>query len=141
VCELLTIPDCSGRAIRVHHRRRMNIEGIGQTHEEVEERAVVDRLGDLWIAPPDVAQRLHLFIRDAVSMPRQRADELQQQAFCRRDGSAIKVAVAERLGGLTILLALQLQEPRMATQSIMTAIERRYVGRDHLVLSLAQGTI
>ena len=100
----------------------MNVEGIGQAHEEIEQGAIVDRLRNLRIGPTHVAELLHLGIRDAVGMLGQRADELQQAALGRSDGCAVQIASAECLRRLRVVLALQLQEPCMTTQSIMTAV-------------------
>ncbi len=139
--KLFIATDCSRGAIRVHQRRRMNVEGIGEAHEEIEQGTVVDRLRNLRIGPAHVAELLHLGIRDAVGMLGQRADELQQAALGRGDGGTVQIASAECLRRLRVVLALQLQEPCMTTQSIMTVVERRHIGRDHLVLSPAERTI
>ena len=47
----------------------MDVEGIGKAHEEVEERAVVYRFGDLRVGPPGLAQPLDLLVSDAIRVP------------------------------------------------------------------------
>ena len=47
----------------------MDVEGIGKAHEEVEERAVVDRFGDLRVGPPRLAKPLHLLVGYAIRVP------------------------------------------------------------------------
>jgi hypothetical protein len=134
---MLRTPHSSGDAVGVHTGWRSDVEGIREAHEEVEERTVVDCLRDLRIRPSNIAQDLNLFIGDAVGMACQRADKFQQQPLCPGDRGAVQVAIPKGLGGVRVLLALQLQEPCMATQSIMTGIERRYIGRNHIVLGTA----
>jgi hypothetical protein len=47
----------------------MDVEGVGKTNEEVEERAVVDGFGDLRVRPAGLTQPLHLFVGDAIRVP------------------------------------------------------------------------
>lgn len=100
----------------------MDVEGIGKANEKVEERAIIDGLGDLGVAPPRFAQPLDLLVRDAVGMPGERLDEFEEQALLRRYVGGVKVAVAQGRRGLRVLLTLQLQEPGMATESIVAAV-------------------
>ena len=116
----------------------MDIEGIGKAHEEVEERAVIDGFGDLGVGPADLTEPLDLLIGDAIGVPRQGLDEFQKQPMFRRQARGIQVPVAQSRRGLRVLLSLQLQEPGMAAESIVAAVERRDVGRDHLVLGPAE---
>src|SRR5947209_11237238 len=53
--------------IRVAARRRVDVEGVGQTGEEVEERAIIDCFGDLRVAPARIAQGLHLFVGNPIT--------------------------------------------------------------------------
>jgi hypothetical protein len=119
----------------------MDVEGIGEAHEEIEKRPVVDRFGNLRVPPAGVAQSLDLLVGDAIGVPRQGFDELQQQPVLGRETGGVEVSVAQRGGGLRILLTLQLQEPGMAAESIVATIERGDIGRDHLVLSPTERAI
>ena len=58
----------------------MNVEGVCEAYEKVEERAVVNRFSNLCVGPADIAQALDLLVRDPVRMTGQRLDELQQQS-------------------------------------------------------------
>ena len=100
----------------------MDVEGIGKAHEEVEERTVVDSLGNLSVGPPDLAEPLDLVVGDAVSVPGQRLDEFQEQPVLRRQVRGVQVPVAQRRRRLRVLFSLQLQEPRMAAESIVAAV-------------------
>ena len=102
----------------------MDVKGIREAHEEIEERAIVDRFRDLGVAPSGLAQSLDLLVRDAIGMPRQRFDELQQQPVLRGEPGGVEIAIAQGGGGLRVLLTLQLQEPGMATESIVATVER-----------------
>jgi len=44
----------------------MDVEGVGKTNEEVEERAVVDGFGDLRVRPPGLTQALDLLVGDPI---------------------------------------------------------------------------
>ena len=72
----------------------MDVEGIGKAHEEVEERTVVDSLGNLSVGPPDLAEPLDLVVGDAISVPGQRIDEFQKQPVPRRQVGGVEVAIA-----------------------------------------------
>ena len=102
----------------------MDVEGIGEAHEEVEERAVVDGFGDLGVGPPNLTQSLDLLVRDAIGVPGQCFDEFQQHSVPGREVGGVEVTLAQGRRGLRVLLPLQLQEPRMAAESIVAAIER-----------------
>ncbi len=119
----------------------MDIEGIGKTHEEVEERAVVNGFGDLRVGPTSLAKPLDLLVGDAIGVPGKRLDELQEQSVFRTQVGGVEVSVAQSRRGFRVLLSLQLQEPGMAAQSIVAAVERRDIGRDHFVLSSAQRAV
>ncbi len=116
----------------------MDVEGIGKAHEEVEKGAVVDRLGNLSVGPPDLTEPLDLLVGDAVSVPGQRLDEFQEQPVLRRQVRGVQVPVAQRRRRLRVLFSLQLQEPGMAAESVVAAVQRRDVGSDHFVLSSAE---
>jgi len=47
----------------------MDVEGVGEPHEEVEERAVVNGFGDLRVRPAGLTQPLHLLVGDAIRVP------------------------------------------------------------------------
>ena len=119
----------------------MDVEGVGEAHEEVEKSPVVDRLGNLGVGPPDLTEPLDLFVGDAVGVPGQRLDELQQQPVLGREPGGVEITLAEGSRGLRVLLTLQLQEPGMAAESIVATVERRDVRRDHLVFSPSQRPI
>ena len=119
----------------------MDVEGVGEADEQIEERPIVDRFSDLSIAPTGVAQSLDLLVGDAIRVSSQSFDEFQQQPVPGRETGAVEVPVTQRRRGLRILLALQLQEPRVAAESIVTAVERRHIGGDHLVLGPAERAI
>ena len=53
----------------------------------------------------------------------------------RGEVGGVEVPIAQRRRGFRVLLSLQLQEPGMAAESIVAAVERRDVGGDHFVLS------
>lgn len=55
----------------------MDVEGISQADEKVEQRPVVNGFGNLSIAPADLAKPLDLVVRDAVGMSCQRFDEFE----------------------------------------------------------------
>jgi len=78
----------------------VNVEGIREAYEEVEQRAVVDGLGDLRVAPADVAQPLDLFVRDAVGVPGQGLDEFQQPSSLGRQAGGVEISVTKRGSGL-----------------------------------------
>ena len=102
----------------------MDVEGVGEADEQIEERPIVDRFSDLSIAPTGAAQSLDLLVGDAIRVSSQRLDEFQEQPVPGREAGAIEIAVAQRGRGLRILLALQLQEPRVAAESIVATVER-----------------
>lgn len=138
---LLSLGDRSRHAGCVHHRGRVDVERIGKPDEQIEKRTDVHSLGDLRITPPGVPQRLHLFVGDPVGVSRQRADKFQEQTLCGRDRRAVQVAVSQRLGDLAELLSLQLQEPRVAAQSIVAVVQRRDPRRNHLVLRTCERAV
>jgi len=89
----------------------MDVEGIGEPHEEIEERPIIDSLRDLSVAPPGLAQSLDLLVRDPVGVPGQRFDEFEEQPVLGRKAGGIEIPVAQSRSGLGVLLTLQLQEP------------------------------
>ena len=101
----------------------MDIEGIGKAYEKVEERAVIGGFGDLGIGPAGLAQPLDLLVRDAVRVPGQRLDELEEQAVLARQVRRVEVPVAQRPRHFRVLFALQLQEPGMVAESIVAAVK------------------
>ena len=119
----------------------MDVEGIGKAHEEVEQGAVVDGFGDLGVVPPGLTEAFDLPIADAMSMARQGLYEFQQQSMFRRKGGGLQVTIAQGRRGSRVLLSLQLQEPGMAAESIVAAVERRDIGGDHFVLGPAERTV
>lgn len=68
-------------AILVHMRRWMDVEGIRETHEQIEQCTVVDCFGNLRIAPAHVAEPLHLLVSNAICMAGKCADKFEQQTF------------------------------------------------------------
>jgi hypothetical protein len=52
----------------------MNVERIGQPHEQVEHRADVDGLRDLRLRPSRLAKSLYLLVGNAIRVLRQGAD-------------------------------------------------------------------
>ena len=120
----------------------MDVEGIRQAHEQVEQRTVVDRFGNLLVAPADPPQTVNLVIGNPIGVSGQRADESQQGALCLADRHLLeRRAVTNGLRRRRKLLALQLQEPRVRAQSIVTPVQRRHIRGDHLVLSSRQRAI
>ena len=105
----------------------MDVKGIREAHEEIEERAIVHRFRNLGVAPAGVAQSLDLFVGDAIGVPGQGFDELQQQPVLGREPRGVEVSVAQGRRGLRVLLTLQLQEPGMAAESIVAAVECRNI--------------
>lgn len=101
----------------------MDVKGVGKTHEQIEERSVVNRFGNLRIGPACLAQPLHLFIGDSVRVPGERPHELEQQPVSWGQAGGIEIAIANRGGSRRILLTLQLQEPRVAAQSIVAPVQ------------------
>jgi hypothetical protein len=101
----------------------MDVEGIRETYEEIEERPIVDRFRDLGVAPAGLAQTLHLVVGDAIGVPGQGFDELQQHTVLGQKAGGGEIAVAQRCSGLRVLLSLQLQEPGMAAESIVATVE------------------
>lgn len=114
-------------AVCVHDLGRMDIEGIGESHEQIEQRPVVHSLRDLRVGPSHVPKNLDLFVGDAVCVPGQCAHEFQEKALCLRDRRAVQIPVSQRLCDLSVLRSLQLQEPRVAAESIVTSIQSRYI--------------
>ena len=112
----------------------MDVEGIGKADEKVEERSVVNGFRNLRVGPSDLTQALDLLVRNAVGMPRQRFDEFEEQSVFGYEACCVQVPVARCGCGFRVLLTLQLQEPRMAAESIVAAVECRDIGGDHLVL-------
>lgn len=133
--------DRCGNAIGVVAEWRLDIEGVGKADKEVEQRADVNCLGDLGLGPAGVAQTLDLFVGDSVGVSGEGTGELQQEPLGGRDRRAIEIAVAECLRHWAVLFALQLQEPGVAAQSIMAAIERGDIRGDHFVLGAGQGAV
>jgi len=119
----------------------MDVKGVSEPYEEIEERPVVDRFSDLGVAPAGLPQSLDLLVGDAIGVSSQRFDEFQQQPVPGREPGGLEVPVAQGRRGLRVLFPLQLQEPRMAAQSIVAAVERRNVRGDHLVLGPAERAI
>jgi hypothetical protein len=119
----------------------MDVEGIGKTHKEVEERPIVNGLRDLGVGPPDLTQLLDLLVRNPVGMPCERLNKLKKQPVLGRKLGRIEVTVAQGGGGLRILFTLQLQEPRMAAESIVAAVQRRDIGGNHFVLGTCQRSV
>jgi hypothetical protein len=72
----------------------MDVEGVGEAHEETEERTVVNRFSNLCVGPPGIAQALDLFVRDPVRMTGQRLDEFQQEPVPGTEPGGIEVAVS-----------------------------------------------
>lgn len=118
--------------------RRLDVERIGEPNEEVEQARVVDGLGNLRIRPTGASECPHLLVRHAVGVQGHGGHELEQQALGGGDRCLVETSVAESLGRLGELLALQLQEPGMCAQSIPAATKSRDVRRDHLVLSAGE---
>lgn len=56
----------------------MDVEGIGQTDEEIEERPVVNGFRDLRVGPSDITQALDLLVSNAVGVSCQRLDKFQK---------------------------------------------------------------
>ena len=100
----------------------MDVESVGKTNEEVEERAVVDGFGDLRVRPPGLAQALDLLVGDAIRVVGQRFDEFQEQSVLRWEAGGLEVSITQSRGCPRILFTLQLQEPGMAAQSIVAAV-------------------
>ena len=122
-------------AIGVSTGRRMDVEGIRQANEQVEQCSIVDRFGHLLISPSGTSQLLHLTIGNSVGVPGKCAHKVEQEPFRGRDWNVIEWnPLANRVCNRRVLFALQLQEPRMATESVMAPGERGHVGRDHFVL-------
>jgi hypothetical protein len=119
----------------------MDIKRVGEAYEEIEKGAVVNGFCNLGVAPPHVAQLLDLFVRDAIRVSGERFDEFQQQQVLRYQAGRTQIASTDRCRGPRVLLTLQLQEPGVAAQSIMTTIEGRDVRGDHFVFSPAQCAI
>ena len=105
----------------------MDIERIGEPHEQVEQGAVVDGLGDLRVGPSHVPKGLNLIVGDSIRVPGQRADEFKQQALSWRHRRAVQITVTQRFHDFSVLLTLQLQEPCVAAESIVTPVQRRHV--------------
>ena len=95
---------------RIRRYRWANVEGVRDAVEEVEQRCIVDRFGDLCIRPAGVPQALNLLIGDVVGVTSQGAHELQQQPLGSAEPRRLKIAFAQRLGGLVVLLAVQLPQ-------------------------------
>lgn len=66
-----------GHAIGVIPRLRVNVERICESNEEIEQRSVVDRLGDLLVRPAGVPQAVNLLVGDAVRVPGECAHEFE----------------------------------------------------------------
>jgi hypothetical protein len=128
-------------AVYVHCCRRVDIEGIGKSYEQIEQRRIVHGLSDLRVGPSHVSKRLHLFIGDAVCVPRHRADKFQQKALSWGHGSAVQIAITQSLCHRAELLSLQLQEPCVAAESIVTSIQRRDIRGNHLVLGPRESAV
>ncbi len=102
----------------------MDVEGIGKAHEEVEERTVVDSLGNLRVGPPNLTEPADLLVGDAVGVPGQRLDEFQEQPVLGRQVGGVQVPLAQRRRRFRVLFSLQLQEPGVAAESIVAAVKR-----------------
>jgi len=105
----------------------MDVERIRQSHEEIEERSYIDRFGNLRVTPTVLAQALNLGVGDFVGVSRERSHEFQQVALGRAYRCAIEITVAQCLGNRAVLLSLQLQEPCVTAESVVTAIQRRHI--------------
>src|SRR2546430_12596599 len=62
--------------VRLVRRGRLDAKGVGESHEEVEQRRVVGGFRDLLVAPARIAEVLNLLVCDAVGVARDRFDEL-----------------------------------------------------------------
>ena len=91
----------------------MDVESIGNAHEHVEQRAIVDGFSDLCITPAHIAKALHLVVSNTVCVSSESTNKVQQEPFRRGDRSRLEIPLPQRLRRLLVLLALQLQEPRM----------------------------
>ena len=67
----------------------MKIEGVGNPYKEIKQRADINSLRNLRIAPPGIAQGLYLLVGDAIGVTRECANKLQQQPLGWHDGSLI----------------------------------------------------
>jgi hypothetical protein len=141
-CPVLSVTsDRRWNAIWIHHLGWMDAESIGKAHEQVEKRPIVRGLSDLRVGPSHVAKRLHLFIGNAVGVAGQSADKFQQEPLRRTYRRTVQVTIAQSLCHISVLLSLQLQEPRVGTESVVAAVECRHVRRNHLMLGAGERSI
>jgi len=119
----------------------MDVEGVGKAHEEVEERTIVNGFGDLRVRPASLTQPLDLLVGDAIRVAGERFDEFQEKSVLRCEAGGVEVSITKSRGRLRVLFTLQLQEPGMAAESIVAAVQRRDVRRDHFVLGPGQRAI
>lgn len=119
----------------------MDVEGVGEAHEHVEEGGIVDGFGDLRVAPTGVAQCLNLGVGDAVGVAGDGGDEVEQEPLSGGDGGVVEVGVADGLGDGCEVFALQLQEPCVAAESVVAVGEGGDVGGDHFVLGAGERTV
>lgn len=72
----------------------MNVEGVREAYEEIEECSVIDRLGNLGVGPSSLPQGSHLFVGDLVGVSGQGLDEFEEQPVFRRQPSYVEVATS-----------------------------------------------
>src|SRR5215472_12173874 len=80
-------------ATRLVHGGRLDVEGVGESNEEVEQGGVVGGLGDLLVGPAVVTQLLHLFVRDLVSRAGDRGYELEEQTLALVKSGRVQVSI------------------------------------------------
>ena len=127
--------------VRLYRWGRMDIEGVRQSHEEVEQGPVVDGLGDLSVGPADIAQALDLFVGNPINGRVRVSTNSNSRRSSGLIGARSRSPSRSRRSGLAVLGSLQLQEPRMGAESLVASVQRRNVQRDHLVLSAGEGTV
>lgn len=133
--------ECCGWAVGVVFGGGVDVEGVGEAHEHVEEGGIVDGFGDLRFAPACVAQRLNLGVGDAVGVAGDGGDEVEQEPLGGGDGGVVEVGVADGPGDGCEVFALQLQEPCVVAESVVAVGESGDVGGDHFVLGAGERAI
>ena len=96
-----------------------------------EERADIHRLGDLRIGPATLAELLCVVRCQSVRRLGEFLDVPQELVLLLPEARGLQVALRQRFVDLPIR-SLQLQEERMRTRSVRTAIQPRDIGRNHL---------
>ena len=112
---------------------RRNAEGIGDAVKESEHCRDIYCLGNLFLLPAHVAERLYILRGRLVSSFGDQLDEIQQRPLRGSETRFLKLAFDDRPYAL-IIGSLNTQEVSVAVQSIWATIQVRDVAGNHFFM-------